>query len=346
MLTPNAIPKRNHGCRIETDLKLWGQRAVVLQNEVLRVTVLAGRGADIVEFLYKPLDVDFMWANPNGPVKEDASLPPQEALKAFNHYYSGGWQELFPHGSRSVESYGTDFYLHGEVWGLPWDVRIEEDTPERIAVTFTCRTRQTPFVLERRMTLTSGSPVVQLDETAHNFGRRGLDIMWGHHPAFGAPFLSRDCRLYANAKTLNVNLKHRTTWPIGEYEGKREDYSRCLAPRSGKGRMLYLEDLNEGWYALVNPKLKVGFGMRWNKRQFPVVWIWQEAGGKQSPFFGNGYATAVEPFSHLPFARERKEKLMRVPAGKSITARFEAFAIPGGKPIRTGAELKKALTKD
>ncbi len=341
IVKPNVLPKRNHGCRIETDATLWGQRAVVLQNELLRVTVLAGRGADIVEFLYKPLDVDFMWANPNGPVKEDSSQPPQEALKAFGHYYSGGWQELFPHGSKPVEAYGTDLYQHGEVWGLAWDVRIEEDSPARISVCFTCRTRQTPFVLERHMTLNSGSPVVTIDETAHNFGRLGLDIMWGHHPAFGAPFLSRDCRLYANAKTLNVNLKHRTSWPIGEYKGEREDFSKAPVPRSGKGRMLYLEDLIEGWYALVNPKLKVGFGMRWNKRQFPVVWIWQEAGGKNSPWFGNGYATAVEPFTNLPFARERKEKLMRVPAGKAITARFEAFAIPGGKPVRTSKDLPR-----
>jgi hypothetical protein len=327
--------KRSHGCRLETETTLWGYRALVLQNELLRVTVLVGRGADIVEFLYKPLDIDFMWASPGGQRPRDSVYPPQDPKNCFGDYYAGGWQELFPHGSRTVEAYGADLYQHGEVWGLPWDVRVDEDRPERVSVTLTVRTRQLPFVLERRMSLTAGSPVLELDESAHNLGRFPLEIMWGHHPAFGAPFLSPDCRLYAPTTTLNYDLKGRTTFPAGEWKGKREDYSKVPGPSSGLGRMLYLEKLRDGWYALVNPKLKVGFGMRWDVKRFPVVWIYQQCNAApRSPHFGNGYMAAVEPFSHLPFARERNEKLLKVPAGGTLNARFQAFAIPGGKPVR------------
>jgi hypothetical protein len=56
--------KRNYGCRITTDLLLNGIRAVVLENEKLRITILVDKGADIYEFLYKPLDIDFMWRSP------------------------------------------------------------------------------------------------------------------------------------------------------------------------------------------------------------------------------------------------------------------------------------------
>ena len=48
---------RNFGCRL-TKMVLAGYRAVVLENEKLRVTVIADKGADIYEFLYKPRDVD------------------------------------------------------------------------------------------------------------------------------------------------------------------------------------------------------------------------------------------------------------------------------------------------
>lgn len=327
--------RRGHGCRIETDLTLWGHRAVVLQNDLLRITVLAGRGADIVEFLYKPLDIDFMWTAPSGQRPHWSAFPPVNSTNCFGHYYAGGWQELFPHGSRSVEAFNTELYQHGEVWGLPWDVRVDEDRPERVSVTLTVRTRQMPFVLERRMSLTRGSPVLELDESAHNLGRVGVDFMWGHHPAFGTPFISPDCRLYAPTTTVNFNLKGRTSYPVGEWQGKREDYSKVPGPRSGVGRMLYLEKLRDGWYALVNPKLKVGFGMRWDAKRFPVVWIYQECGaGRGSPYFGNAYVTAIEPFSHLPLARERKEKLLKIPAGGTMQTKFQAFAIPGGKPVR------------
>ena len=340
---PHFLPKRNHGCRIETELTLWGRRAVVLQNELLRITVLAGRGADIVEFLYKPLDIDFMWANPSGPLPVGTEYGPLDAAGDFGRHYGGGWQELFPHGSGPVEAFGTKLYQHGDVWGRPWDVRIEEDRPECVSATFSVRTRQTPFVLERRMTLRRNSPVVTIDETAHNLGRGELGIMWGHHPAFGAPFLSQDCVLYADTKTLTMDMKQRTTWPVGMNKDKEEDFSRFHKPDSGIGRMLYLEHLKDGWYALVNPKLNVGFGMRWDKKVFPVVWIWQEANANQgSPWFGHAYAMAVEPFSHLPFARERKEKMLKVPAGGKLSTRLLAFAIPHGNPVTRVDEKGRA----
>jgi len=333
---PYFLPRRNHGARIETDLTLWGHRAVVLQNELLRVTVLAGKGADIVEFLYKPLDLDFMWANPTGPRPRDVAYPPADNRNCFSDFYYGGWQELFPHGSRTTEVHGANMVQHGEVWGLPWDVRVEEDRPKRVSVTFSTRTLLTPFVLEKRITLAAHSPVLEISETAHNVGRVPVDILWGHHPAFGAPFLSGDCRIYAPTETARVDLKHKTTWPIGPNpKGEREDFSRIPAPNSRFTRMLYLEDLKDGWYAVVNPKLGAGFGMRWDHKRFPVVWIWQESNsGRGAPMYGRAYATAIEPFSHLPFARERGEKLLRVPAAGKLDARFLAFAIPSGKPVR------------
>lgn len=332
---PHVLAKRNHGCRLETELTLWGHRAVVLQNELLRVTVLAGKGADVVEFLYKPLDVDFLWANPTGPRPVETSYPPTSPEKCFGDYYFGGWQELFPHGSLPEKVDGGMMYQHGEVWGLPWEVRVEEDTPERVSVTFHVRTRKMPLVLERRMTLESGSPVVTLDETAHNLSGHKIGVIWGHHPAFGAPFLSGDCTLYAPAKTVNVNLKAQTSWPKGKLDGKPYDFGAMPPEGSRIGRMLYLENLSDGWYALVNAKKKIGFGMRWDAKRFPVVWIWQETNaGTGSPWYGEAYAMAVEPVSHLPFPRERKEALLEIPARGTVSTRIQAFAIPGGKPVK------------
>jgi len=75
------VHERNWGARI-TEFIYHGYAMVALDNRFLRIVVAAGKGTDIVEFLYKPLDVDFMWrsyaglrascnfnptiANPNG----------------------------------------------------------------------------------------------------------------------------------------------------------------------------------------------------------------------------------------------------------------------------------------
>lgn len=333
---PALLARRNFGCRAETEQTLWGYRAVTLENELLRITVLAGKGADIVEFLYKPLDVDFMWRNTNVIRAGQSVSAPTDPIMSFGEHYPGGWQELFPYGSRvQAKVYGTEMYFHGEVFGLPWDVAVEEDTPSRVTVCLRVRTRKSPFVLERRMTLRSGSPVLELDETAYNLSRRAQGVMWGHHPAFGAPFLSPDCTLYAPTQTVNAGGKDEQPFPVGTFKGKRRDFSKMLPPHSGHEGMLYWDKLDAGWYALVNPKLEVGFGMRWDHKRFPIVWIWQETGKIEgAPHFGEAYAMAVEPFSHMPGAADRGEKLLTIPARGRIEARFLACAIPGRKPVK------------
>ncbi|MFN5677839.1 MAG: hypothetical protein ACK48C_11905, partial [Roseiflexaceae bacterium] len=47
-----------HGCRISDEWMLRGMRTAVLENELIRVTVLLDRGAEIVELRHKPTDID------------------------------------------------------------------------------------------------------------------------------------------------------------------------------------------------------------------------------------------------------------------------------------------------
>ena len=54
---------RNYGCR-QTEIILKGYRALVMENEKLRATILLDKGSDLYELLYKPADIDFMWRSP------------------------------------------------------------------------------------------------------------------------------------------------------------------------------------------------------------------------------------------------------------------------------------------
>ena len=88
---------RNYGCRI-SEPTLRGYRCVSLENEKLRVTVLADKGADIYEFLYKPRDIDFMWRTWVGLRERSHFVPTSSRAGSGAHmdFYEGGWQELFP----------------------------------------------------------------------------------------------------------------------------------------------------------------------------------------------------------------------------------------------------------
>ena len=178
---------RNHGCRV-SEFVLKGYRSVALENEKLRVTVLADKGTDIFEFLYKPLDVDFMWRSPAG-LRAHANYVPSSAREAgsFMDFYEGGWHEMFPNcGARSVHQ-GAELGQHGEVALLPWNYVITRDKSDVIEVRFNVRTVRTPFHLTKTLSLRRNEPVLRIRERVTNESGQEVDFTWGHHPALGWP---------------------------------------------------------------------------------------------------------------------------------------------------------------
>src|SRR6266446_4837180 len=88
--------QRNFQCRI-TEFMFRGLKCVTLENESIRVSIAADKGADIFEFLHKPTDTEMLFRAPLG-LRSQGPLPPSVHLRdgAFLDFYEGGWQELFP----------------------------------------------------------------------------------------------------------------------------------------------------------------------------------------------------------------------------------------------------------
>ena len=131
--------------------------------------------------------------------------------------------------------------------------------------------------------------------------------------SFGAPFLGPRTRLAIPARRALVHpapLAGRarftpgaeSVWPSGKTaDGKEEDLARTPAPEERVSDMLYLGDLRDGWYALTNLDMGVGFAMRFPVQVFPHVWLWRELNGTDDfPWFGRSYVAAVEPFTTAP----------------------------------------------
>ena len=58
--------ERNHGCRISDAWTYRGLKTVVMENELIRVVILADKGANIYWFVHKASDTDFLWRSPWG----------------------------------------------------------------------------------------------------------------------------------------------------------------------------------------------------------------------------------------------------------------------------------------
>jgi len=306
-------PYRSFGCRISDEFTYRGLRVCVLENELLRVSVLVDQGTDIFEFQYKPVGIDLLWQSPRGVQPSAPFIASREAAHgSFSDFYEGGWQECFPNGGRSCHYRGADLGLHGEVFGLPWECSVIEDSPSHVAARFCVRTPRTPFFLSKTLHLEAASPVLRIEEELVNECNEAMDCMWGHHPAFGAPFLSGSCIITTGAKTAVLHdaddPQSRFAAPLSaayprvpDRRGQPVDISKVPDRHATVSDMFYLTDLAEGWYAVTNTDLGLGFAMTFDPSVFRHIWYWIACNAPSgSPFYGRAYTVALEPFTSFP----------------------------------------------
>lgn len=311
---PINEPDRHWGCRINDQITWHGMRALLIQNELLQIVVLVDKGTEIIQFLYKPLDIDFLWHGTN-PLRNPALVVPAGGSQAtpFQDFWAGGWFETAPNGGPACEYKGAPLGFFAETNNVPWEYRILEDCAERVSVALWIRTSRTPFLLRKTLTLETGKPALYIEEELTNLSDEPMDAMWGHHPVVGAPFLDESCRISAPACQVEVRhaedgpdnrmgLHQKGPWPIiTDREGNPLDL-RQVEPASARTMdNCYLSEFNEGWVAVSNPRQNVGFGMAWDPNVFRYVWMWEPFGGGIGyPWFGRIYALALEPWSSYP----------------------------------------------
>jgi hypothetical protein len=306
-------PQRNWGARI-TESAVHGLRLVTLENELIRLGVLAGKGTDIIEFNFKPHDLDFVWLTAGGVRDPNDFLSSNpDSIATFLDAYPGGWQEIFPAAGQPSNHLGARFGQHGEVCNPPWDVRIVEDTEDAVAVNFLVRTLKTPFLLEKTIRLVRGEPKISIAETVTNESDVELRAMWGHHITFGKPFLDPTCRIAVPdgvtvipdpndfTPTRRVKGDRRHTWPIAEAPDGSSSDLRALPEPGRAGEMSYLTDFSEGWFEVEHPGKQIAFRVDWDIETMPYLWFWQEFGqSPAAPWYGRHYNIGLEPSSSYP----------------------------------------------
>jgi hypothetical protein len=163
--------------------------------------------------------------------------------------------------------------------------------------------------------------------------------LWGQHPTFGEPFLESGCRVFLppckiiSETTLPNGLiaaGQKSDWPkINSTKNETIDLALIPGPETKSHDFVRLEKFSEGWFALVNPRRKIGFALRWDAKLFPVLGFWQVyRGAMDYPYYGTNYAVALEPACDLPSLSEAARKgtaIVLQPAAPLETA-FEATA--------------------
>jgi hypothetical protein len=115
-------------------------------------------------------------------------------------------------------------------------------------------------------------------------------------------------------------------------DGSAIDLSRIPGPQIESQDMIFLEGIEEGWYAVTNAALGVGFGLRYPADLYRVLWYWQVfRGGRDYPWWSATYNMALEPCATLPILRNAAEsgKALKLEPGESREVEMMAVAFEG-----------------
>jgi hypothetical protein len=270
--------------RISLDWSYRGFPACVLENELLRVTVIPATGAKVHELILKPADRDLLFHHPRVELRQ-----PVFGVNVDN-WWTGGLDDALPTGHPCVVG-DEELPFLGEAWSLPWAIEQESGT----AVRFTREGVITPFRIERRMELRPGESFVRMRHRISNIGTADFHLIWGIHP--GLP-VGPETHIQIPAKRGIV----QDSWPrdrLGsggsEYAWPRPELVTPGATAAGTWDHHYATELEAGWLGVWDAQWGCGFGMTFPTNVFRCVWVWMVDGGWRGL-----RCVAVEPWTGYP----------------------------------------------
>lgn len=304
------------------ETEIHGHALVILENDLLSLTVAAGKGADIVSFVHRPTGTEFMWRSPAGL---DVLLQPAAEIR-----YAGGWIEAFPNAWSGCTHLGRELTGYGDVWQLPWDYRVVREDRSALQVEFSVQSRELPLFLKKNLTLAAGSSSVRIDETVIHTGDEPVRFTWGHHPNIGRPFLSEECVI----ELPPCDICDDSGRKIGEWPFLREETGMAdlrVIPAYGtsaENRQVFLRHFAEGIAAVRNPRTGLAFRLSWDPGTFTDMVLWRAFDTGWSETFGDHQIVCFFPKRSLHNVADAaaKNETLRLAPGERLQSRIEAGA--------------------
>lgn len=271
-----------------------GFRAITLENDRIRMTVLPEHGAKIVEFVAKHADRDLLYHHPRVDVRT-----PVFGANA-DDWWTGGIDEIAPTGHAAVVD-GEQLPFLGEFWSQAWSAQILEGGPIAVAVELTCAGIVVPLELVRRMELRAGEPFVRSTHRLTNVGFAPVPFMWGIHPGLS---IRPGARIQVPGATavfheghprLGIESGRRFAWPHLPAANGPIDLTVARPADPPSWELVFIDDLAAGWLSITDPGSRSGFAMTFDREVFPVAWLWGVYGGWRGI-----YAAALEAWTAFP----------------------------------------------
>ena len=272
--------------RLTRDWQFRGMDAVILENGRIRVTVLPGVGARVIQLIDKENDRDLLWHHPRREPSPAVLGSPGADL-----WWTGGIDDIFP----------TDFpctyrneqlpYL-GELWANAWSCDVAECSGDAVEVSFTTRTVISPFEVTKRMRLCGDDDYLSVTYAIRNIGFGSYDWFFGIHPGIQVEKGSR--LLFPIAEAITDD-----SWPVGRLAEKGTRYAWPLCPTADGGNIdlrevqgpdagwwafQYGPALVEGWLGVYHPRARNAFCITFDHRFFRSLLFYLGYGGWRNTY--------------------------------------------------------------
>jgi len=300
-----------------------GRRAVAIENDRLRVTVLEG-GGHVAEILDKATGINPLWI-PHWPSIEPSAFDP-----ATGEYGTGAEARLLAgimghnicldiFGGPSAEEAAAGLTVHGEAPVTPFEIAAD-----RTALVARAMLPLAQIRFERRIELRESA--VRFEETVENLSALDRPIGWTQHVTLGAPFLQKgETEFRASAGPSQVYEQRfgdhdylhpggTFWWPVAPLaSGGSTDLRTYTAADRSSAYTTHLMDpaLPEAFFAAFTPSAGLAFGYVWRSTDFPWLGIWEENFSRSSPPWNGATLARGMEFGVSPYPETRREMIDR-----------------------------------
>ncbi len=282
----------------------WARaRAVVLETELLRVTVLPEHGARIASLVYIPEDREVLWTPPGF-----RALPTPTYGMTYADQPAVGIDECLPTIGADTFN-GRALPDHGEAWAVPWDLH-----KGREAIETAVALRRSPLRVTRLVSF-AREDAVRLDYTVTNTSNAPEPVLWALHPLMRwengtRVILPPEVTAVEVGAVMGISpIRPGTTaaWP----QADRLDIGGVELNHNGEPAAVkcYAGPLSERWAALHDLLAGIAVGFAFTT---PMLGLWLNRGA-----WGGYTHVAIEPAtgtSDLLSEAVARENVFTVPA--------------------------------
>ncbi|MBL8176627.1 MAG: hypothetical protein JNK48_18265 [Bryobacterales bacterium] len=333
------------------DTTYRGRRAVSLENDRIRVTVLV-EGGHIAELCEKSSGVNPMWT-PHWPSLEPSQFDSRTHASLYgSHDESKLLAGIAGHnlcvdifGGTSPEEAKAGLTPHGEGSIVPYRIHVENGELIQSA-----GFPQAQLAFERRIRL--HGCVAAIRETLTNLMAVDKPTAWTQHVSLGAPFVARGETEFRVSATRSKVYEADFAGDLGPYlpaaefnwphvplkRGGTMDLRTYPAAERSGGFTTHLMDPShdQAYFLAWAPSSKVLCGYVWKRSDFPWMGLWEENCARDVAPWNNREITRGMEFGVSPMPESRRQMIERgslfgeaafrwIPARSSVTVDYCAF---------------------